>query len=192
MSALKELRQSKKLSLAAAAELIGTSDAQLHRLENGVRRMTMGWAKRIAQGYGVNISEVLGLDSFTSQVPVVAYVGAGTEVFKFGETEAVDYVDAPPGTQEDTIEAAIVRGDSMYPAYRDRDILYYKRHFGEIDDLVGKECVIRLTDNRQYIKTVMKGTKKGLYTLISYNAVPVLDVKISWAAPVKWVHRADC
>jgi transcriptional regulator with XRE-family HTH domain len=48
MSNLKELREKKGLTQSQLAELAGTSQPQIRRLENGDRELTVAWAERLA------------------------------------------------------------------------------------------------------------------------------------------------
>lgn len=48
MNMIKELREKIDISQAALAELVGTSQPQIKRLENGERKLTKEWAEKIA------------------------------------------------------------------------------------------------------------------------------------------------
>ena len=49
MNRIKELREARGLSAADLAEMVGTSQPQITRLERGVRRLTVEWMTRIAR-----------------------------------------------------------------------------------------------------------------------------------------------
>lgn len=119
------------------------------------------------------------------RVPIVGYVGGGAEVYyPDGEAWPIDEVEVP-GAGEDA-EAVILRGDSMAPAYRDRDLIVYRRATASPRDLLGEECVVRVADGRTFIKTLMPGSAPALFTLVSHNPTmpPIVDVPIDWAVPV--------
>lgn len=59
MSALRNYRQKQKLSQAALAELAGTSQPQIKRLEDGDRKLTKEWAERLAPHLGVTPQELI-------------------------------------------------------------------------------------------------------------------------------------
>ncbi len=59
MSALKDLRVARNLTQAGLADLVGTSQPQIRRLENGERQMTKEWAERLAPHLGVVPSALL-------------------------------------------------------------------------------------------------------------------------------------
>lgn len=86
-----------------------------------------------------------------------------------------------------------VRGDSMAPAYRDGDILIGGRKLMNLQELVGCDCIVELTDGRRFVKYVSKGRVRGRFNLRSYNpAYPdIEDVEIEWAAPIAWICRRN-
>lgn len=126
-------------------------------------------------------------------IPVVGYVGAGE---KF---HAVD--DLAQGAGLDSVEldlndadpiAVEVRGDSMLPVYRPGDRLLCSRLRGNDESgFLGRDCVVKLLSGAGYVKRVVRGAAPGLYTLVSYAADPIPDVRLEWAAPIVWIRRGD-
>lgn len=180
---------------ADAARAFGWSPITYRAHESGLRGLRRDAATRYAAAFGVSEAWLLtgegAPDGPRPMVPVVGYVGAGAEVHLFEgdqSSEQIDEADAPPGADEH-VEAVIVRGDSMTPAFRNRDVIYYRNIRGEPEQLIGRECVIRLMDGRTFVKILMRGGAPGLFTLFSYNAPLIADVAVEWAVPVKWVMR---
>jgi transcriptional regulator with XRE-family HTH domain len=62
MSTLRELRQAAGLSQEKLAELAGTSQPQINKLEAGQRKMTVDWAVKLAKPLGVEPTVLLGLE----------------------------------------------------------------------------------------------------------------------------------
>lgn len=118
------------------------------------------------------------------QVKLAGFVGAGQEVYQFDE-DGAGFVDAPPGWTKAT-EAVEVRGDSMLPLYEEGTILYYSKQLPP-EQMVGRRCVIRLEDDRVLVKSIRRGSERGLYTLVSLNAPDIEDVALQWAAPIDWI-----
>lgn len=125
-------------------------------------------------------------------IPVVGYVGAGAEIFSIDDHEkgaGMDEVEVPLDGMSPSTVAVIVRGDSMIPAYRPGDLIFYdKTDNGDLMHLIGKDCVIRLKDGRTFLKELQR--TNGEYWLHSYNSTPMTKVEIDWAAKVSVIKRA--
>ena len=117
-------------------------------------------------------------------VKLAGYVGAAQTVYQFDE-DGAGYVEAPPGASRE-MQAVEVRGDSMLPLYQDGTLLYYSRQLPP-DQMIGKQCVTRLEDERVLVKTLRRGSERGLWTLVSLNAPDIEDVAVQWAAPIDWI-----
>jgi len=112
----------------------------------------------------------------------VGYVGAGAEVIPFDDHErgaGLDEFDMPP----ENAVLVIVRGDSMYPRYFDNEMLFYVRDGRSPADYIGRECVVKLSDGRTYVKVLRRG-QRGLFNLESWNAPLIENVDVEWAALV--------
>ena len=189
-SKIRQIRQDAGLTQKEFADKLGVSYQQISKWEKGDTEVKIHWIKTIAKKFDSSVEGILGLKVHEiEKIPVEAYVGAGAEVHSTGlADDLAEYVPAPPDDGE-KVRTAIVRGDSMWPAYREGDTLYYSEFSGSLTDLVGHECVVLLDDGRQLVKTIRKGSSKGKYTLDSHNAAPIENVKITWAAPISWVKR---
>lgn len=138
------------------------------------------------------IEEILGV-SFKDApkekvIPLKRYVGAGQAVFPIDDGNGDDdYIEAPPGLAGEAV-AAVIRGDSMFPRYDDGNIIMWSQHLPPMD-LLHREAVVGLADGRILVKTIERGSANGFWTLISFNAPPIPDVVIEWAAPIDWVKR---
>lgn len=163
--------------------------------ENGHRGIPVKAAERYARAFRVSAAWILTGEGPRERqrptTPLIGRVGAGAEVHLVEgdmSTNRIDDVDAPPDATQHTV-AVVVEGDSMQPAFRDRDLIYYENRPGDPEDLIGRECVIGLSDGRVFVKILMRGSERGLYNLFSYNAPLISDVTISWALKVIWVKR---
>ena len=125
-------------------------------------------------------------------VAVVAYVGAGETVYPFDDAPlggGLELVPAPPGADEE-LAAVVVRGSSMVPVFWEGDLLFYTRDSGfDRSECLYQECIVKVLDGPTYVKHVMPGSTNSTFTLTSYNAAPLLDQEIEWAAPVRHVNR---
>lgn len=168
------------------AEMLGKSNATVTSILNRTRALKVDELPIV--------HSFLGYDPSKRLIPVVGYVGGGYEVFAFDDHSmgaGLDEVEAPPDASPDAV-AVVVRGDSMQPAYYDGDhLIYNDRRSGEdIAELAGDECVVCLHDGRMFVKVLVPGTEIGGWTLYSYNAPPLVNEDVEWAARVGWVKRA--
>lgn len=190
---LREARTKAGFSYASeASNRHGWNQVTYRSHENGTRAFDPDVARKYARAFGVKPEWLLyGKTSGKNEIPIVAYVGAGAEFHFYDDHErggGLDTVEAPPGVNEKSI-AVMVRGQSMFPAYYDGDLLFYSEKRDDIEHFLHRQCVIRLADGRTLVKTPTLGSKQGLFTLTSFNAEPIVDVVIEWCAKIEWIKR---
>jgi transcriptional regulator with XRE-family HTH domain len=187
---LRELRKRAGMTLDEVAERLGISTAQVSRLERGTSDLSGERLGQFAVLYGTTVADLLV--SRPALVPLVGYIGAGAEVYPFDGASLggdLDQVETPPHESR-ALVAVEVRGDSMFPAYREGDLIYYARDGAVVNETaIGAECVVKIADGPTLVKTLMRGSQASLWTLLSYNAPPLENVAIEWAAPVLWVDK---
>lgn len=187
--------------LRTALESANMGQAQLSRLltERLGRSVDRAAVNKIISGLRkvsadelLAIEEILGV-SFQKdaprRIPLKRYVGAGGEVcpaLDDGNGDD-DYIDAPPGLTGEVV-AAVIRGESMFPRYDDGNIIMWSRQLPP-QELLHREAVVGLADGRILVKIINRGSANGLWTLNSFNAPPIVDQVIEWAAPIDWVKR---
>ena len=115
-------------------------------------------------------------------VPVVGYVSAGAETkFIPLPVDELDRVQAPPGSTEKT-QCLQVRGTSLGEIF-DRWLVFYDDVRSPItSDLIGKLCIVGLTDERVVVKKIKR--ENGEYILLSNTEPPMRGIVIVWAAKV--------
>lgn len=132
--------------------------------------------------------EIPAASLFGTQVPVLGRIGAGGSIL-FEENDEPELVDRPPGASG-RMMALRVTGDSMFPVYRDGDIVYVNRdHNGVHADYIGEECAVHTYEGGTFLKILATGSKPNRYTLRSFNAPDMEDVELIWATPVRFVMR---
>ena len=125
------------------------------------------------------------------RIPVVGRVAAGESFLPFDDNPLGSGYDEIEFTLDDADPIAIeVRGESMLPVYRPGDYLLCSRRRGvEIQQCLNKDCVVKTDQGEGYVKKLMNGATPGTFTLLSYNASPIENVRLLWAAPIIWVKR---
>jgi len=178
------------------AKFLGRTPAVGTNILNGDRKLSAEEAHKLAQHFGVTIDELLGNVSML-QIPVLGYVGAGGEISPVDDipilsTNSMREIDwdqvncetlevpaslYPPGTG-----AVKVMGESMYPVFWDGDYILYQRAPLKPSELLDEECIVMLEEGRCLVKILQKGETFGTFNLISYNAPPIKNVRVAWAA----------
>lgn len=195
---IRELRRSLGLSQATLAELVGIDQSNVSRWESGaipdaphIRRMAELAEVHPAQfRYGDTSLETGAGDPAppSETVAVVGYVGAGQEVLAYDDHAlggGLEEVSAPEGVGESSIVAVRVRGDSMHPM-RDGWLLFYRREdHGVPDDCLSRLCIVKVADEGPIlVKELRRGYSANHFVLSSWNAPPIEDARLDWAAPV--------
>ncbi|MCG5241068.1 XRE family transcriptional regulator [Azospirillum doebereinerae] len=154
MSTMRELRQAAGLSQEKLAELAGTSQPQINKLETGQRKMTVDWAVKLARPLGVEPALLLGLDAapapapvrprassppllrampaanhVAEPMPVRAAARGGVDQEMFLEDGPIDWVAKPDYLKNARDPYAMyVVGESMMPRFRPAQLLHVNPH----------------------------------------------------------------
>lgn len=116
---------------------------------------------------------------------VVGYVGAGAEAHFYAVSQGdLDEVPAPDGATPDTV-AVEIRGDSLGSLFNRWLVFYDQVRSPVTSDQIGRVCVVGLPDDRVLVKLLRRGSKKGLFRLVSEREPPIDDTEVAWAARVK-------
>jgi len=127
--------------------------------------------------------------SVKTTVSVVGYVGAGGAISPIDDHEkgaGLDEVERPPNAPRNTV-AVKVKGDSMYPMLIDGMVLYYSKREPNISDYINRLVIAHFEDGRKAIKTLQNGSRRGVFTLVSFNAPPMIDVRLESVSPIDWI-----
>jgi transcriptional regulator with XRE-family HTH domain len=183
---LKKLRLRKGWTHDQAGEAMNVSRGQFIKLERGERRLTKEYIESAMRAFDATEREVLGAAG--QLVPVVGMVRAGSDAITYGDGDGgLGDVDAPEGTGPRTV-AVEVRGDSL-GAFFDGALLFYDEVRTPPDEsLIGRICVCGLEDRRVVVKTLRHGQLPGCWTLFANVGPPMYDVRIEWAARVRYIR----
>lgn len=120
-------------------------------------------------------------------IPIMGYIGAGAEIdpdYEQVPPDGFDQVELPLQLEEEVIGLQ-VRGDSMLPQYADGVVVVvYRQQTRATSHLVGELAAVRTVDGRRYLKMLLPGAKPHTYNLESFNAKPIIGVKIAWASEI--------
>lgn len=193
---IRRARKSLNLTQQEFAERLKVTQPTVHRWEKGFYDPDESALLRLSEmtdlppAYFRYGEQALGPEP--RSVDIIGYVGAGAEinaVERDTRTGGIEAIEAPPGETLSAV-AVIVRGDSMYPVYQDGDVIFYARDATEDEaSYLGRECVVKLANGPTLLKRVMRGSERGSYLLLSYNASPMDNIRLDWASPVRWIKR---
>lgn len=151
---------------------------------NGKRRFNTDVLEEFAKIIGVEPADLLRPPTAgkANEAVFVGKVGAGAVITRIDEGAHLGGVDKPGSWSGPNM--AEIEGDSQWPL-RDRwRVFYGPEHQGISEKCLGMLCVVQTEDGRTLLKTLLRGSKKGLWRLESWNAPPMDDERLVWAALV--------
>jgi hypothetical protein len=177
-------------SQAGLARAFGRAPSAINNLLKGRRRLRTDEVAKAARYLEVTPPPLFGDDDMTHfangepTIPVIGYVGAGGLTYRYAVSQAgLDNVHFGGKKRAETV-AVEIRGDSLGASF-DRWLVFYDDVAQPVtEDLIGKLCIVALSDDRVLIKTIRRGGRRGLFTLESNTEPPIRDVPIEWAALV--------
>jgi repressor LexA len=120
-------------------------------------------------------------------VPIMGRVGAGASIGPELEQvppEGLGEVELPFPIAEGTIAFEVV-GDSMLPKYESGDIIVvYRDQRHPLSSFFGEEAAVRLKTGERYLKTIERGNAANVVNLTSFNAKPIMAVKLEWIGEI--------
>lgn len=186
-----KIREAQNISQVELADRLGIHVTNLNRIERGKSSPSTARLEQIARELGVAVSELVA-ETEPETVPIMGYVGAGAEVEPDHEQvppEGLDQVTVPFPLPAEMI-ALQVKGDSMLPQFHDGAvIIVFREQRRPIDSFYGEEAVVRTSDGRRFIKTIMRGARGGV-TLTSWNAQPIENVHVVWIGEIFTIFPA--
>jgi repressor LexA len=182
-AALRRAMRDKKIAAKKLSKVAGLGETAVRDiLDKGVEPR-VGTLIKLADALDVPASSLFG-----TQIPVLGKIGAGGSIL-FEESDEPDLVDRPPGAAG-KLMALRVTGDSMFPVYRDGDIVYVSReHDGVLPEDIGEECAVHTAEGGTFLKLLSAGSEPGRYTLRSFNAPDMENVEVIWATRVQFVWK---
>lgn len=143
-----------------------------------------GTLLKLAEALDVSAASLL-----SGEMPIEGKVGAGGSIL-FEEDAEKEMVQRPP-LATGRLMALKVTGDSMYPVYRDGDVVFVSRDIdGVSEEDIGEECAVHTYEGGTFLKVLETGSEPNRYTLRSHNAAPMENVELLWSAPVRFIQRA--
>ncbi|MBW7969999.1 S24 family peptidase [Bradyrhizobium sp. BR 10289] len=137
----------------------------------------------------VKASEIIPIMEYLelNLAPIMGRVGAGAVIepdYEQVPPEGLGDIALPFPIMEETIAFEIV-GDSMMPKYESGDVIVvYKDQRHPLSSFYGEEAVVRLKTGERYLKTIERGKSPSVVNLTSFNAKPIVGVKLEWVGEI--------
>jgi phage repressor protein C with HTH and peptisase S24 domain len=157
------------------ADALGVERSAVSKLVTGKRLLKASEIEKVAA--------YLGEPPPTRDLPVRYQVGGGQEIFGFPDDQPMAY-EPVSGLWGVECELAIVRGDSMWPLLSDGDRIFIGPARPPEPTDHNQRRVVRLADERMFVKVMKRSADPAIWTLESFNAPPVEDVVVVAVAPI--------
>ncbi|WIW44667.1 S24 family peptidase [Bradyrhizobium sp. 62B] len=137
----------------------------------------------------VKASEIIPIMEYLelNLAPIMGRVGAGAVIepdYEQVPPEGLGDIALPFPIMEETVAFEIV-GDSMLPKYESGDVIVvYKDQRHPLSSFYGEEAVVRLKTGERYLKTIERGKSPSVVNLTSFNAKPIVGVKLEWVGEI--------
>lgn len=186
---LRRVRSARGLTQGALGKLVGKSQQQVAKIENGITALTAEDAVSFARALQVRLEEVLGIADRT-QAKIIGRLGPHDMIYGYPDDSAVQLLDAPPLSPPGIVAIEVI-GDAAYPRYQNGDVLFCLPPEPP-GTLIGQDCIVTFQDGRMALKRILNGSRADAWTLTGVMSPDVLmDVEITSARRVKWISRSD-
>lgn len=179
---LKEWLAHKGIKQARLVEALDHSKSEISTWVKGGRRFNSEFLEEAAAYLKVPPGYLFWEPPERREALLVGKVGAGAEITRFEEGGVLAGIELPPWI--DAPNVAEIDGDSQHPLQAGWQVFYGPEHQGVSDNCIGKLCVVQIKNGPTLLKTLKRGSRKGLFRLESWNAPAREDVQIEWAAKV--------
>lgn len=171
MSRLREARERAGLTQAELAELVGTSQPQIRRLEAGDRTLSKIWAEKLAPHVGMSAEELMFGSGQAGSEPTPPNYRPPPQFFGERDLPVYAAVEGGPGAMvvsTDPIEivprpwfmkevregfGVLITGDSMDPAFRPGDIAIVNP---KLPPMRGKNMIFATGDENGEFRATIK------------------------------------
>ena len=174
MERLKNLRKSNNLTMKELGKCLNVAESTISLYESGQRQPDYETLKKIANLFNVSIDYLLGRENIEPiemnrnviKVPVFGTIPAGIPVEMIEDTLIEDYeeIDASLGRGGGQFFGLKVKGNSMYPEFKNGDTIIFKQQ-DTCEN--GQFCAVSINHTECTFKKVLK--KESGITLMPLN-----------------------
>lgn len=185
------LRKRAGLKQEQLAEALEVSQSTISKWEKDRQEPELEALTKMSAYFGKDLHTLLselGLDGdappTSTMVPIVGYVGAGSEAHFYSEAQG-PFGEMPMPSWGTPLTVAVeLRGNSLGPILNGWVAYFDKRQDPPTDDLFGQLCVVELSNGQVLVKVLQRGRIAGRFDLHSQMESPLMDQEVVWAARV--------
>lgn len=174
-----------------AAEAMGVPVTTYTQHERGERGIPRGRASQYADFFRTTPEWLLfGREAAVrakgpKAIPLVGYVGAGSQAYFFAKAEAKRHVPAPPQATDTTRAIEVRTEDGLGPQFEGWRAFFDEQDQGPVTTAhIGRLCIVALPNGKNLVRKVHAAKAQGFFHLTSGLAEPLLDQEIVWAARI--------
>ena len=151
------------------------------------------------------LQKILRIIGREGKILLSAYVSDGAEIISLPKN-VKEEVELPVGFDASNIKAIKIKTDAMLPVFYQDWIIYYsnftqtqvvrvgaeipyspKDENNKFSEFLGRPCVIKLADNKIYLRTLKQASQPDLYDLIGYNVADIKNAKVADVAKIVFI-----
>jgi transcriptional regulator with XRE-family HTH domain len=176
---LRSLRKDRGLTITSLAKKLQQSPAQVHRLENGQRRITVDLLLRYCDALGVEIGQLFQKNPM---IPIIGVINAEFEVLPMPPN--TPYQTRAPGIVPDPERLAAVRWEpaKRFSKMHGHLCFFYADVEGIPDAAWGQRCIIRRRNGTQVIGWPIR--QGDQIHIDNPDSAVEFSADIVWASPI--------
>ena len=176
---LKRLRLKQGLTITALAERLGTSTTQVHRLENGLRRLTVTMLFQFCEALN---SSPADLFEFSGSVPVTGIVDDSYEVLPLTPSSSKQVVSPRLVQDMQNVAALGWEPKNRLMPMHGHYMFYYAHNDGVPEHAWGNRCLLLLQDGRQRVGWPIRDAES--FHIDNHEGRTEFNVELIWASPI--------
>ena len=178
----------RKLSQRKLAKVLEIDPSSMTVMLNGKRKMTMGEAQTIAGQLALPVTEIMrraGIDvrDDIKKVAIGGFVNAEAWVTLLPRGTH-DMIEAPADVPSTGFALQVRHAGGPHDGW----LLFVDGAQREPKEMIGKACIVALSDGRLVSAMPLRGYKAGTYNLVIQPHAQVLENQsVAWCSPVLWI-----
>ena len=176
---LKRLRVQQGMTITALAKKLGTSTTQVHRLENGRRRLTVTMLFEFCEALNTSPADLF---EFSGSVPVTGVVDDAYEVLPLTPTSPKQVVSPRLVQDMQNVAALGWEPKNQLMPMHGHYMFYYAHNNGVPEHAWGNRCLLLLGDGRQRIGWPIRDAES--FHIDNHEGRAEFNVELIWASPI--------